>query len=282
MPGEIVAAAQILAGSGVAGWFADKVFGPSAERLGDNLLVYLESRMPTIFARAAKIAQDEGLDPQPIAPGLLTRLIVDASMSEDDEEITEWWANLILDASLAGSNRHAVLSDMMAIIGPKEAQFLDRFYQMIATSRPDANAPWAFSRFVVEHHVSEFASTDIGWMFPLNPENAERASEAVRNFRGDMPARPVAWGLPSKISARWDEGEPFDLVIRGERRAPWFEGHEGSFEILERAQILRTSRHEIRGLKSPNGWVQFVEFTQLGMAFYEACTGLSRSWEVNK
>lgn len=269
-------------GIAVGGWFAGKVFGPSAERLGDNLLVYLENRVPRIFARAERIAQDEGLDPKPITPGLLTRLIVDASMSDDDEEITEWWANLILDASLSGSNRHAVLSDMMAIIGPKEAQFLDRFYKMIALNRPSENAPWTFSRFVVEHHVSENASREIGWMFPLDRENAEQASEAVQRFADDIPARPVAWGLPSKITARWDEGEPFDLVIRGERRAQWFEGNEGSFEILERAQVLRTSRHEIRGLKSPYGWVQFVEFTQLGMAFYEACTGLSRSWELKK
>lgn len=266
-------------GIAVGGWFAGKVFGPSAERLGGNLLVYLENRWPSIFARAEKIAHDEGLHPKPIAPGLLTRLIIDASMSDEDDEITEWWANLILDASTSGSNRHATFSDMMAAVGPQEALFLQKFYAMVSDKRPDAEKPWTFSRFIVEHYVDEFAS-DISWMFPLDNETKERASEAVRNFRGDMPAKPVAWGLPSQIQIGLND-KLLDVVLRGERRVPWFEGCEAQFEILERAQILRMSRHEMPAREGPSGWVQFIEFTQLGMAFYEACSGMSRKWETS-
>lgn len=279
MPGEVVAAAQILAGSGVAGWFAGRVFGPSTDRLGDNLLVYLESRLPSILGKAGTIAHDEGIEPKPIKPGLLTRLIVNASMSDEDDEITEWWANLMLEASIAGSNRHAVFSDMMAAVGPQEAMFLQQLYTMVCDKRPKAEGPWVFSRFIVEHHVQEF-TVDISWMFPLNNETAERASEAVRNFRGQMPAKPVAWGLPSEVRIFVNQ-EPLDIVLRGERRVPWFEGREVEFEILERAQILRMSRHEMPASAGPSGWVQFIEFTQLGMAFYEACSGMSRKWEVN-
>lgn len=264
---------------GSAGWFAGKVLGPSVERLGDNLRFYLESRVPKVFARAGAIAQEEGIEPHPIKPGLFTRLIIDASMSDEDEEITEWWANLILEASLAGSNRHAVFSDMMAAVGPQEAMFLQKFYAMVSDKRPEAEKPWEFSRFIVEHYVGEFAS-DISWMFPVDNQTVERASEAVRNFRGDMPAKPVAWGLPSQIEIRLDD-RPIDVVLRGERRAPWFEGCEAQFEILERAQILRMSRHEMPARDGPSGWVQFIEFTQLGMAFYEACSGMSRKWETS-
>ena len=280
MTGDIPSTAAFLAGSGAAGtWFAAKVFGPSADRLGGNLLVYLESRLPIIFTRAEAIAHEKGIEPKPIKPGLLTRLIVDASMSDEDDEITEWWANLILDASITGSNRHAVFSDMMAAVGPQEAMFLQQLYMMVSDKRPKGDKPWAFSRFIVENYVEEFA-TDISWMFPLNNETAERASDAVRNFRGEMPAKPVAWGLPSQVQVRLDE-KPLDLVLRGERRVPWFEGCEAEFEILERSQILRMSRHEMPTIKGPSGWVQFVEFTQLGMAFYEACSGMSRKWEAD-
>lgn len=265
-------------GIAVGGWFAAKVFGASAERLGENLLAYLEGRVPHIFSKAEAIAREEGIQPKPIKPGLLARLIIDASMSDENDEITEWWANLVLEASIAGSNRHAVFSDMMAAVGPREAIFLQKFYAMVSEKRPKGEKPWTFSRFIVEHFVGEFAS-DISWMFPLNSETVERASNAMMNFRGDMPAKAIAWGLPSQVTVQIGY-DPCDLVLRGERRASWFEGCEVEFEILERAQILRMSRHEMPTSEGPSGWVQFIEFTQLGMAFYESCTGISRKWEV--
>ena len=78
----------------VAGWFANKIFGPSVDAMGKNLAAHLQSRMPAIFGRAEQIAKEARIEPRPIKPGLLSRMIVDASFSEDTEEITEWWANL--------------------------------------------------------------------------------------------------------------------------------------------------------------------------------------------
>ena len=112
---------------GTSTWFANKILGPSAERLGDNLVVYLEYRLPKIFGRADAIASERNIEPQPVKPGLLTRMIIDASMSDDVEEITEWWANLFVDASRGGSNQHAIFSDVMAQLGPKEVLVLEKF-----------------------------------------------------------------------------------------------------------------------------------------------------------
>lgn len=265
--------------SGASAWLAAKIFGPSAARLGDNLLVYLESRLPRIFAEVEKIARENGIDPQPIRPGLLTRLIVDASMSEDDEGITEWWANLILDASVSGSNEHAVFSDMMTLLGPSEAEFLGNFYALVADKRPRNDEPWHFSRFIVEHTVSEFLARGIGWKFPVEKGEAEQARKFIENFKAVMPAIPVAWGIPSKGQASINQGEPFDFVVVDQQKVKWFAGSERLFEVLETSRILRISRHQIPSMRGRDGWVELLEFTQLGMAFYEACSGLSRNWE---
>ena len=87
---------SLLIGAG-AGWFANKVFGPSADALGQELKAYSSSRLGKIFKRAAERSKPEQVEALP--PGFVVTFFQKASFSEDDESLTEMWANLLAQAA---------------------------------------------------------------------------------------------------------------------------------------------------------------------------------------
>jgi hypothetical protein len=248
--------------SGGAYWFADKVFGKALEPLGQSLGAYLSVRCNAIFGRSTAIAEERYVDPQPIAPGLLARLVMDASFSTDDEDITEWWANLFVDASIAGDNHHAVFGDMMALLGPKEVQCLDTFVQSFpscAGPQFGKNDPWIIK---LQSHFEGAVGSWIG-----ETDVAERNSEIVNNFlRGDpsWPCRPTEWRLPLKFQ---------------DREAALFYGHDPNythnrlpFDILGRAGILAPLDASFSAWGGTL-WVRGIGLTLIGYEFYRACKG---------
>jgi hypothetical protein len=265
MPGELVQAATVLAGSGVGGWFADKIFGSSVGAMGDQLKVYLQSRLPAIFGVAEAKAQEHGISPTPIQPGLLARMIVDASFSADQSDITNWWANLFIDASIAGSNRHAVFSDMMAMIGPSEARCLSEFVGTFDFAR---NAAW-FARDMpnILDHVDLIRDEAIAHWVGETPIHQDRIHEVYVNLtRGQIPwpLRPVRWSLP----AMNDGGQPSRL----NQTNPWYRENRESIEILERTRVMKFSKVDIPVMES-SSWVDTAELTGLGADFFAACNG---------
>lgn len=265
MTGEVVQAATVVAGSGAATWFADKVFGPSVDALGVNLKAYLQSRVPAIFANAAEKVKNTNLEITSVKPGLLARMVVDASFSEEVEEITDWWANLFISAAYQGRNEHAVFSDIMAVIGPDEAQCLQQFidqFEMCKDSR------WFRSEMpsmveVVDHLRDEVVSLWVG----ETPIKSDRLQQVQANFSsGQMPwpLRCVRWALP------YQEQEKEPIWIR--QTLPWFKTQSQAVEILERARVLKFAKVEIP-VMGPSSWVETLELTGLGARFYAACRG---------
>jgi hypothetical protein len=260
--GAVEAAGPGAAGAAALAWFGGKVFGPSAEALGENLRAFLAHRVSKVFAKAGEMGQDLGIEPQPIRPGLLTRMIMDASFSEDTAEITDWWANLFLDASVTGSNEHAVFSDIMALLGPAEAQCLTDFirsFQHGASPSFGKSPPWIVTL------GSKFEGAVEIWM--RDDGTPGRNARILNNFmHGDpsWPMRPTEWRIFVDIPG----GE--SSLMYGHN--PWFTNNLLPLDILTRAGLLATlsSSYSVFG-GSP--WVRGIGLTTLGYNFYAACIG---------
>jgi len=82
-------ATAIAIGTGLTMWFADKVFGKAIEPLGESLIPFLSERWRAIAGQAEGLAKERLIEPTPISPGLLARMIMDASFSADEPGITE-------------------------------------------------------------------------------------------------------------------------------------------------------------------------------------------------
>lgn len=259
---EIITAAN-LAAAGGGTWFLAKITEPSAKAIGDNVRDYLGDRLPKIFGSAEQKAKALNFEPKPIPPGLLTRMVIDASVSDDSDELTDWWSNLFLSASQASSNRHAVFSDMMAFVGPKEASCLKGFIEQFSFA---SDGRWLDPASPFRSSVSLTVGQAITHFVGETPIKRERWS-AVRNdlLRGELgwPVRATTWRLPGLN----ESGETVWL----NQHNPWFTAQQTEIEILERSRVFKMSRIDIP-VMGPATWVDVVELTSLGADFYAACT----------
>ena len=252
----------------VAGWFANRIFGPSVDAMGKSLSAHLQSRLPAIFGRSEQIAKELNIEPGSIKPGLLTRMIIDASFSEETDEITDWWANLFLSASVQGDNKHAVFSDMMAMIGPSEAACLSDFLKPYEKGE--------YSRLLFG--ALSIGNVDVGreaWILDRLGNSAFdriKVDQMVRSLEeGELewPIRLRAWKLYIRQTSKTNA---IEMQSNG-----WYEENELAIEILVRTGVLRLARVDVPAMGQPS-WVDTVELTRLGAEFYLECTGAERKW----
>jgi hypothetical protein len=262
MADAIITTGAALVASG--SWFADRIFGPSVDALGQNLKAHLQSRLPSIFGRAEEIAKSENLTLEPVKPGLLSRMIVDASFSEDSLEITEWWANLFVQAASVQTeaNVHAVFSDIMAVVGPREAALLRNFVDYYRSN----------TKFLVPQDRAKARSSDAVFQetllfsilkkHPLSMGTSREVECHFENPRIPLPVRTFAWKVPDRQDG--------DLVWRIST-LNWYAENQVPIEILERSRVFKFTRFEIPIIADESSWVDLVGLTELGIAFFEAC-----------
>lgn len=262
MAAELITAGTVLVGAGT--WFSGKIFDPTADAMGSNLKVYLQARMPTIFGVAEVKAQALNIDLQPIKPGLLARMVVDASFSDEDSEVTDWWANLFLSASHSSSNKHAVFSDMMAVIGPTEAGALRDFVESFDFAREPR---WFNQTQEMRSSIELVRDRAVEAWVGATPITDDRLQQVYSNMTSGQlpwPMRPISWSLPAVHA-----GGGFGAI---NQLNPWYSKNRDSVEILERSRVLKFSR-VIIPLMDFTAWVDTVELTGLGLEFYAACRG---------
>jgi hypothetical protein len=122
---EPVSTGAIILGGSIGGgaWLADKLLGPSASALGDHLRLYAGARLSKILKRAEDKVQGEEVKSLP--PGFAYLAFQKASFAEDDEALTEMWANLLINASASFSGRHTLFADILSQITGLDAKTLD-------------------------------------------------------------------------------------------------------------------------------------------------------------
>ncbi|MEM7779912.1 MAG: hypothetical protein AAF697_05915 [Pseudomonadota bacterium] len=247
-------------------YVAAKIFGPSLGRLGENLLVYWERRLPAIFAKADQFAAEREIEPRQISPGLLTRLVIDASMSSEDEELTEWWANLFLSAGTEQfePNRYAVYSDIMAMLGPNEVAVLHEFVASFQ-ARVEGIEP----RDLEDHHRATplIVDASIEQVFDTKSSKSYKDKdihEGLLAFAPPVPVRAYEWKLPNPQGTElaWEY-----------HQEDWYVQRQVEFEILERSKVLQRKSHGVPVMANQDSWVGTISLTELGRTFFEACTG---------
>jgi hypothetical protein len=248
-----------------ATWFAGKILGPSAEAIGENIKIYAQSRLPSIFGRAGKIAEERSIQVEPIKPGLLARMVIDASFSEDTPEITEWWANLFVSASQHNDNRHAVFSDMMATIGPGEAKALDEFYNFVLGQAAGIDLPLVIERSAVVPVIQQNVLKRFNKLLPLSDDDRQRVDVIIATTKVVAAARPYAWCLPARTD---DQSDRFPITSE-----VWFSQKRLEYEVLERSRIVAFERIDVPIMGSQTAYIDYLRLTSLGFEFCKACTG---------
>lgn len=235
------------------GWFANKLLGPSADALGDQLKIYAGDRLSKIFGRAEELAAGASLKPLP--PGFAHIAIQRASFSEDEEKITDMWANLLLNSSGDYQNRHVLFAEILSQIGTSEAQWLEQFCPSVMHAR----AHMGTYRFV--DSVREYIEVDIrafcGGM-PINEQNSSKVFNQIKSMSFDWPTKVTYTSMPF-----WTDMETTRTLNGGS-------GISIEIEILERQGLLRAFSYPFQ-TDPPTSIVSGYSLTELGLEFLAAC-----------
>lgn len=250
MPGELVSAAAILAGSGAGTWVADKLLGPSFNALGEQIRAFAGDRLHKIFNRVAQKTGPEKLHELP--PGFAFQFIHKASFSEDAEELTEMWANLLVDAGTDFKSKHSLFADILSQLGPDDARALDR----LVPSDYELNYPAIVPvniRSSIRSSLEYEARTD-----SLDQTAAEQVTTKLNVFKPYWPSRIT------NVSVPWKDGT---------NPVQWYGGGSGvtvSEEILIRQQLVDRFHFDLQ-ITMPPISVEGILVTGLGLEFLFVC-----------
>lgn len=253
MPGEIVTAAQILAGTGAAGWAADKLLGPSVGAVGEQINLYLSSRLTKILDAIGKREGEQG-NLQPLPPGFLVTAFQKASVSEDDPDITEMWANLLIAAGSEFESRQMIFADILSQFGGAEARLLREIWKRFAPDTADIDN-WEQS------YLSEALESD---SLPEGPHDNSFAGELASDIHEHVSRNFAVRLGNTRVSA---VGGSNISVIVGDA------SDSIHCLILERQSLLKPFEHAKNFDKFPDMIVGLKghELTPLGFEFMIVC-----------
>jgi Abortive infection alpha len=259
----IITTGAVLVGAGT--WFADKIFGPSAEKLGQSLSVYASDRVRKIFSLASQKAEDEQQINQ-LPPGYLFKLVQAASFSDESDDITEMWANLLIESSKCLERKHTTYVDIMEKLGHDEAEILNnligeyapKFYsQKMYNTEPHKNLQRGYYFDIADGILKE------KMVAHFDEEMASDFEEKVLKFKTVWPSLITFLDIPYALPVN----QQHDRDV-GKRT---YTTESIKFDILIRQQLVEKFNVDfIAGFQMEAAGVMP---TPLGLDFIKVCRG---------
>jgi hypothetical protein len=246
---------------GAGAWFASKLFGPSAEELGNQLKVFASARLTKILGRAEQVSS--GKVSKALPPGFSYIFIQKASFSEDTEIITDMWAHLLVSASDGYSNRHLNFVDILSELGEREAVLLNE----IAVP---ADGPWeATLTWTRRSHLRRKLARE----FPAVCERGDPSEDeliAIARERMDRLFKAnLMWS--GRVTAVQYPYSDIDMKIVGNITTGL--DVNSSYDILVRQRLLEPFSFDLsQSYSSP--YIEGFFLTELGGEFVMACRGV--------
>lgn len=251
MPGELVTAASILAGSGVSTWVADKLFGPSFDALGEQLRAYASERITEILKKFQ--GQNDPNDLNTLPPGFAIQFFQKASFSEDDDRLTAAWASLLSSASRRFENRHMLFADILSVMSASDAKFFDSVF-LVSDEGEAVEGVQRLSGYLESHY------SHVGG--PL-----DSAVAMVDQIRSIPIGFPCAFRL---ITVPYSD---YSTNLRhSDHVYVWRSKSETEIDALVRNGLLREFSINLESPYHRPG-IEGVVVTSLGIEFHKICTG---------
>ena len=252
MPGELIEAAQLVAGTGASAWLVDKLLGPSFDALGQQFSAFSGSRVTNIFNRASEKSQGSELHSLP--PGFALQYLQKASYSEEDDVITDMWAELLITASTGFSAKFPAYLDALSNLGAEEAKLLERLVPKYSDKYKIG--PVMFPQ-KVESHVRSLPRGGGEWGQWIDQVNASQGDEVAKIHGWPMRVSQTGWAD--------SHGKITSTVYFGSNEA---------MNLLERQALIGKFSFDLGGM-----FVEGVYPTAFGLRFIEVCRGNRNSNE---
>jgi hypothetical protein len=237
---------------GAGAWLANKLFGPSADALGKELQTYGSNRLTKIFNRAqSKLSPDEV---RPLPPGFALQLMQRASFSEEDEGLTEAWANLLANASRKFDSRFSSFVEILSQLSAFDAMVLSKLVPEETFYHPSTSMPVNLRLEIklklasdlksisdtkedAENEFARLMKVDLGW--------PGRVTAARVHYRDGQDIRPISGGVSDQF-ASFDNLVRLGLVSRFDldiSMKPYETGLEGVLVTMLGIGFIQTCRN---------------------------------------
>jgi hypothetical protein len=256
MSGDIITTSA--AAIGVAGYLGGELFKPTLEAMGGSVRDFLTARVRKVFTRTEEKISASDLGP-PVPPGFLALFIQRASFAEDEDEITELWANLLADAAGAFSNKHVNYVDILSQLGPAEVGLLN---QLVGQDHA-----WGHDR---PSNLHSSVGILLGNEIAAGARTPEEATAAVSRV---LQAKPYWPGAVLSAEMPYSSGNDVATAVGGSGRQDW---ETIAIDILIRQRLLEEVTVELRAWEPPPR-ARVILVTSLGMDFVQVCRGVDPS-----
>jgi hypothetical protein len=239
------------------GWFGNKILGPSADELGSRLRIYTSRRLDKVFGKAEAIAKAENADLKALPPAFAVKFWQNASMSEDDDIITDMWANLLVRAAVDFDVRHNLYASILAEISSTDARTLDGLVDQNIYNRLPFEHPGNIKtglRFLI------FSGRDVP------SDSAEAAGRTIVELSN------AKWPYAARVyNVSW----PYflDKPHRAGQSAAGGSGRTLSLDVLMRQGLLELIEFQ-QSQDMHTAIVQALLVTSLGVQFVLTCRGV--------
>ena len=213
---EPVTTGAALVGAGT--WFANKLLGPSADALGSQFKAYASDRLNKIFSKAQTKLQSDKICELP--PGFVMQFIQKASFSEDDEFLTEAWANLLANSAKKFDNRQSAFVEILSQLSARDARVLSGLVPEQTVYDPADSMPVSLriniklklasdlkhtsnSQAEAEDEIARLLQLDLGW--------PGRITAARVHYKADDETLPMEGGRPDQF-ATYDNLKRLGLI----------------------------------------------------------------------
>lgn len=235
-----------------------EVFSPVSELLGwggDIIRIYRERTALKCFARTKQIASKTGIRLQEPPAKFITQFIENCSLEdENDEQLIECWAQLLVDAGTAYSAKHVFHANVLKQISGRELELLEILVR---------NGPGSYC---LEH------MTEAEYLFDFNfPGDKLTLVDKfkMRDIKKSVRAIKEVFYLPGLLILEIfiDDEESRQFL---EQHPDYHEEELASWQILQSLQLVRVVYRRFIANKVEYR-LRLAIVTELGSQFYFAC-----------
>lgn len=234
-----------------AGWFANKLLGPSADALGESLKSFGSSRIKKIVKLASAKVVPEKVTSLP--PGFAINFFQKASFSDDDDFLTELWANLLAASSTNFSNRHAAYVEILSQLTTFDALTVGDLVPAETAYHPQLSMPVNCKielKLKLANEVQHLSQTkgdaqaEFDRLLKLTFDWPGRITSARIHYQDGATTRPLSGGAPDQF-ASFDNLTRLGLIEKFEvdiSAAPYETALEGVLVTMLGVGFVQTCR----------------------------------------
>lgn len=222
--------------------FAQRVFGPlaeSADWLTDQIRFFRFRSWVKVLTRAEQIAKEAGIEPKQLPIKFLVPLMEKCSLEDEESELIELWARLLVSAANDFESKHALYVGILSQMGSNEALLLGHVWE----------------------HAKNKSYSELDILLRLYDQGQYWGSESLEDIERQGEGFTMIVGSRSPVTEK----------LRG---AGTEEQNVYSLLVLERQNLIKIQSYTAPRGPDREDFVIKVVLTPLGFDFMRCCEGI--------